>query len=100
MVTIVKKGLNDNRFPLKNGRVITIKGAGILNQIKEEDYNALMSEYSGFFAPRIISDKNPLGIFIVSKKASYAGDMSKEVGNEIKDNAAPVKVGGKKKNKK
>lgn len=99
MATIVKKGTNPSAFKLKNGKTILLQVGGILNVIPDEDFDALMKEYGSFITPRIISDKNPMGCFIVSDKREDAKDMSNEIGDEIKDNSAPVEIKKSKKKK-
>lgn len=95
MATIIKKGTNPSAFRLSNGKVITLQvgiaGGNYLNIIKDEDFDLLMKEYGSFINPRIISDKNPWGCFIISDSRSYAEDMNKEVG-EIKDASAPIEL--------
>lgn len=99
MVTIVKKGTNPSAFKLKNGKLIVLEAGGILNTIKDEDFDDLMKEYGSFVSQRIVSDKNPCGCFIISDKRQYAADMSNEIGDEIKDNSAPIEVKKQKKRK-
>lgn len=95
MATIIKKGTNPSSFRLSTGKVITLQvGAGggqFLNIISDNDFELLMKEYGGFINPRILSDKNPGGCFIISENRSYAADMSKEVG-EIKDGSALMEL--------
>lgn len=95
MATIIKKGTSDSCFRLKNNKVITLKasfGAGdILNVIPDEDYEELMNEYGAFISKRVITDKHPLGCFIISENKKKAKDQSKEVG-EVKDNSAPINL--------
>lgn len=96
MTTIIKKGTNDSAFLLANGKKILLKvGAGegdFFNVIPDADYNQLMKEYGSFITPRIISDKNPQGCFIIFENRQKALDMGREIGDEIKDNSAPVEV--------
>lgn len=103
MATIIKKGTNPSSFLLKNRKVITLK-PDILTVVKEDDFEDLMREYGNFIEPRIISDKNPSGCFIISQKGNsadnaYASDMSKEVG-KVKDASARIEVKAPKKAKK
>ena len=99
MATIVKKGTNPSALKLRNGKTIMLQVGGILNVIPDEDFDDLMKEYGSFITPRIISDKNPMGCFIVSDKREVAKDMSNEIGEEIKDNSAPVEIKKSKKRK-
>lgn len=96
MPTIIKKGTNPSAFRLKSGKTIIINvergGGDILNFVSEGDFKALMYEYGSFIAPRIISDKNPDGCFIVSADRAMAHDMAAEIGEEIKDNSAPIQL--------
>lgn len=95
MPTIVKKGTNPSAFRLSNGKVITLQvGAGggqFLNVIQDCDFELLMKEYSSFILPRVITDKNPHGCFIIHDSSSYVRDMSQEVG-EIKDGSAQIDI--------
>ena len=97
MVAIIKKGTNPSSFRLKtgSGRVITLQ-PDILTVVTDDNFEELMREYGSFIKPRIISDKNPSGCFIISQRGygtdnSYANDMNKEVG-EIKDASAHIEV--------
>lgn len=102
MPTIIKKGTNNSAFKLKDGRTIIIRsgfgGGDDLNILSDKDYDDLMREYGGFIIPRTINKGNPSGCFIIHDNREYAKDMSKEIGDEIKDNSAPIVV--KKKSKK
>lgn len=98
MATIIKKGTNKSAFRLKSGELITLEVNGVLNIIEDKLFEKLMAEYGSFIRPRIISDKNPNGCFIVSEKKSIAVDQDKEVG-EIKDKSAPIKIKKKRKGK-
>jgi hypothetical protein len=104
MPTIIKKGTNPSAFRLASGKNVVLRvGAGggdFLNILSDSDYEMLMKEYGNFITPRIISDKNPRGCFIISETIAKAQDMGKEIGSEIKDNSAPIEVETKKKSKK
>lgn len=95
MATIIKKGTNPSCFKLSNGKIIKLEvgvaGGNYLNIISDADFSQLMEEYGSFIRPRILSDKNPGGCFIISESLSYAKDMNKEVG-EIKDASAPIEL--------
>lgn len=85
MSTIIKKGTNASAFRVNN-KVIVLK-PNIMTYISDEDMRELKRLWWGFIEPRIISEKNPLGCFIVSERSeSYIRDMSKEIG-DIKDNS-------------
>lgn len=99
MATIVKKGTNPSLFKLKSGKKVLLEVGGILNVIPDDVYDELMSEYGSFILPRVVSDKNPCGCFIISEKKEVAKDMSNEIGDEIKDNSAPVEIKKTKKRK-
>lgn len=84
---IIKKGTNPSSFRLRNGKVLTFY-PDMLQTVSDADYEALMFEYGKFITPRIISDKNPCGCFIVG--GVKAADQNKEVG-KVKDKSAPIK---------
>lgn len=94
MPTIIKKGTNNSAFRLRDGRTIVIRtgfgGGDELNILSDKDFDGLMGEYGAFIKPRTISDRNPNGCFIIHDSRTYAKDMSKEIGDEIKDNSAPI----------
>lgn len=96
MPTIIKKGTNSSAFRLRSGKVVNIKvergGGDFLNFVTEEDFKALMNEYGSFIAPRIISESNPKGCFIISATEEYAKDMANEIADEIQDNSALVEI--------
>lgn len=90
MTTIVKKGTNANCFRLKNGKLITLE-PDVLVILTDTEFEMLMAEYGSFIKPRIITEANPNGCFLVNRKSNYVADMSKEVG-EVKDGSSPVEV--------
>lgn len=95
MPTIIKKGTNNSAFRLRNGHTIVLQaglgGGDHLNILTDAEYDALMAEYGTFILPRILSDKNPNGCFIIHDKREYAKDLGAEVG-EIRDNSAPIEI--------
>ena len=95
MPTIIKKGTNNSAFKLRNGHTIVLQvgfgGGDHLNILTDQEYDALMAEYGTFIRPRIISDKNPNGCFIIHDSREYAKDFGAEVG-EIRDNSAPIQI--------
>ncbi len=64
----------------------------MFNFVSEDDFKALMQEYGCFISPRIISDSNPDGCFIIHADKKVAQDMSKEIGDEIRDNSGQIEV--------
>ena len=65
---IVKRGTNASCFALKKGVTITLQPDPILNVIPDALFDQLMAQYGSFIKPRIQSDKNPNGCFIVQTK--------------------------------
>ncbi len=100
MAVIIKKGTNSSVFRLRNGKTIKINvapgGGDLLNVISDADYDALMAEYGTFIKPRIISDKNPDGCFIVHNSEAAARAQSAEIGDK-KDASAPIVIENKNK---
>ncbi len=96
MPTIIKKGTNSSAFQLRSGKKIVIKvgdgGGDFLNILTDAEYAELMKEYGNFIEPRIISDKNPNGCFIISNSSAHAQGFAAEVGDEIKDNSAQIEI--------
>lgn len=90
MASIIKKGTCASCFRLSDGKLITLRPDEIVI-IKDSDFEELMKEYGSFITPRILTDKNPSGCFIVSTKVINAQAQNKEVG-EVKDGSAPIEV--------
>lgn len=103
MPTIIKKGTNPSAFRLRNGRTIILRvgpgGGEMMNVLTDREYDELMAEYGKFILERRITDKNPNGTFIIHDSREYAEDMAKEIGDEIQDGSARIKVTQKKKKK-
>lgn len=103
MQIIIKRGTNASSFPLSNGRVVVLRPEPVMNEVSDEDFGRLLVEYGSFIRPRVHSDKNPDGCFIINDKALKAADHSKEAG-KLKDGSAPaskkdLKNAGKKRKK-
>ena len=92
MTTIVKKGTCPSIFRLRSGKIITLEVSPVLNFIDDVSFEDLMVEYGNFIKERVISDKNPNGCFIIGVKPENAKAQDVEVGEEIKDNSAPIEV--------
>lgn len=92
MPTIVKKGTNSSVFKLRNGKKIILAVSPVLNIISDDDFSALMKEYGNFINERRIDDKNPGGCFIIHDEKADATAHDAEIGEEIKDNSAPVEI--------
>lgn len=103
MPTIVKKGTNPSAFRLRSGKTIILKvgpgGGEMMNVLTDREYDELMAEYGNFIRERRITDKNPRGTFIIHDSREYAEDMAREIGDEIQDNSAQIKVSTRKKKK-
>lgn len=97
MPTIIKKGTNPSAFRLKD-KVLVLE-PNIITTIPQKEFEELKKEWWGFIGPRIITDKNPCGCFIVSDKGvDYAKGFNNEVGI-VEDGSAPVQIGKNKKKK-
>ena len=86
---IVKRGTNASCFALKNGVTVTLRPEPILNMIPDAVYELLMAQYGSFITPRIHSDKNPNGCFIIQGKTKDAFAQEKEAG-ALKDGSAQM----------
>lgn len=95
MPTIIKKGTCPSAFNLRSGkRVLLQVGAGggdFLNIISDKDYEDLIREYGSFILPRVRSEKNPDGCFIIHDKKDYATDFGKEVG-KVRDGSSKIEI--------
>ena len=88
MATIIKKGTNPSAFRIKD-KVIVLE-PDVLTFISEEDMEELKHKWWGFIGPRVISEKNPLGCFIISERSlDYVDGMNKEVG-KVEDGSSPL----------
>lgn len=96
---VIKKGTCPSAFVLRNGKKIVLEvGAGggdFLNVVPDADFEALMAEYGSFIKPRIRSEKNPTGCFIINEKKTYAEDFGKEVGL-VRDGSSKIVLEEKK----
>lgn len=92
MVIFIQEGSIGTVFKLSTGKVIEIKvgeGGGVYNNdIEDEDFEILMKEYGSYIEPRIKTDENPLGCFIIKKQVVEEAEEK------------PAKVEKKKKGKK
>lgn len=86
---IVKRGTNASCFALKKGVTITLHPEPVLNVIPDALFEQLMAQYGSFIKPRIQSDKNPNGCFIVQTKKENASAQKKEAG-VLKDGSAQL----------
>ena len=88
MPTIIKKGTNPSSFRVRNKTIVL--RPNILTFVSDEDFMELKNKWWGFIGPRVISDKNPAGCFIISEKSeNYTSGFNKEVG-EVKDNSSKL----------
>lgn len=67
MKEIIKRGQPANSFRLRCGKVITLL-PDVAVEVSDEDYSLLMAEYGKFIMPRIWSELNPDGCFIIREK--------------------------------
>lgn len=95
---VIKRGMNGLDFPLK-GKVLSLKGEGYLNVVKDEDWEEAVAKFGDFINKRIVSDSNPNGVFIVKAQKESAVQESREA-DEFVDVSAPIKKKGKKGKKK
>lgn len=86
---IIKRGTNASCFALKNKVNIILNPEPMLNVIPDSLYEILMAEYGSFIRPRICSDKNPKGCFIIQGKTQDAFAQEKEAG-ALKDGSSQM----------
>ena len=91
MATIIKKGTNAICFKLSDNKTTIMLEPDVLVVLDDKDFDTLMHEYGSFIKPRIITESNPGGCFIVNFKKENATAQNKEVG-EVQDNSSPVEV--------
>ena len=83
MPIIIQKNNAPCVFQQKNGRIVRLEPYPVMNRISEDDYKSLMNEYGGFIEPRILSDANPKGCFIVQETEDNAKAQEREAGNDF-----------------
>jgi len=89
MPSIIKKGTSASQYDLSKRTVIL--EPDILVVLSNNEFDELMNKYGSFIQPRILSDKNPSGCFIVNEKEANALSQNKEI-KKYKDKSAPVEV--------
>lgn len=86
---IVKRGTCPSSFALSNGHVVVLRPEPFLNIITDEIYEVLIREWGAFITPRICSDKNPKGCFVVQMTTASAQAQKKEM-PEIDDVSSKI----------
>ena len=90
MPTIIKKGTNPSAFRLKE-RVLVLE-PDVITVVSDKEMAELRSKWWGFIEPRIITEKNPSGCFIISERSvNYADGFNKEVG-KVEDGSTPIQM--------
>lgn len=86
---IIKRGTNASCFALKKGITVTLQPEPLLNIIPDVVFDALMAQYGSFIKPRIQSEQNPNGCFIIQQKKENATAQEKDAG-ALLDGSAPL----------
>ncbi len=103
MITLLYRGTTD--IIVGN---LNIKANNFINLFPDDIWEITYNRYKGYFDKRTVSESNPDGQFIISKRSNYALDQSKEAGrnntiedieNEIEDNKVIVVNKRRNKNK-
>ena len=98
MPTIIKKGTNPSAFRLSKRTVVC--RPNIMTFISDEEFRELKAKWWGFIEPRIWSEKNPFGSFVISEKSlNYTEGLNKEIG-EVEDNSMKIDLTKSKKKRK
>ena len=98
MSTIIKKGTNPSAFRLHD-KVLVLE-PNVITVITEKEMDELKHKWWGFIEPRIITEKNPYGCFIISDKSiNYADGFNREIG-KVEDGSMPIQTGKIKQKKK
>ena len=88
LATIIKKGTNPSAFQLSK-RVLVLE-PDVITVVSEEEMAELKHKWWGFIGPRVITEKNPLGCFIIRERSlGYVDGMNKEVG-KVEDGSTPL----------
>ena len=84
MYKITKKGGCAVAFKLKDKRVFVFE-PDVAVEISDDEYKAIMAEYSSFILPRIWSESNPDGCFLVVRveELKVAKEAVEEVAEEV-----------------
>ena len=83
MPIIIQKDNAPCLFKQSDGRIVRLEPYPIMNKLSEEAFEALMKEYGGFIKPRILSDENPKGCFIIQGNEESAKSQEKEAGKDF-----------------
>lgn len=90
MPVIVKKGTNPSAFRLSKRTVVC--EPDIVTVITDEELAEIKQKFGGFLEPRIITEKNPFGCFIISERSTnYTEGFNKEVG-KVEDGSTPLQM--------
>lgn len=68
MIKVIQLSPIPTIFRLLDGRVFTFTGSGEIDRFENKDFKAIMKEYGSYIEPRIKSEKNPDGCFIVMEE--------------------------------
>ena len=68
MIKVIQLSPISTLFRLQDKREFIFSGDGKEDSFEREDFEAIMKEYGSYIEPRIKSDENPLGCFIIEEE--------------------------------
>lgn len=68
MIKVIQLSPIPTLFRLQDKREFIFSGDGKEDSFEREDFEAIMKEYGSYIEPRIKSDENPLGCFIIEEE--------------------------------
>ena len=68
MIKVIQLSPIPTLFRLQDKREFIFSGDGKEDSFEKEDFEAIMKEYGSYIEPRIKSDENPLGCFIIEEE--------------------------------
>lgn len=90
MYKVTKKNGCASAFKLKDKRVFLFE-VGVAVELTDDDWKAILAEYSSFILPRIWSESNPSGCFAVEHIVPAQKKIESEKVEEVVAEEKPAK---------
>lgn len=90
MYKVTKKGGCPSAFKLKDKRVFLFE-PDVAVELSDDDWKAILAEYSSFILPRIWSESNPSGCFVVEHVVPVQKKAESEKVEEVIAEEKPAK---------
>lgn len=83
MIKVIQLSPIPTLFRLQDKREFIFSGDGKEDSFEREDFEAIMKEYGSYIEPRIKSDENPNGCFIIEEEVVPESEEKKEEAPEV-----------------